>query len=103
MCETFWIQEQIQDEDASIKKEKNCANVATKPIFALCNTMLLTPQDWYSTGDGSHTPLQYDGDKPMMDLAPSLQTWYEHTVALTCAQRPSVNTETETETDSCQY
>ena len=41
----------------------------------------------------------------MMDLAQSLQTWYERTVALICAQRPSVNTETETETetDSCQY
>ena len=30
----FWIQEQVQDEDFSIKKEKNCANVGTKPIFA---------------------------------------------------------------------
>ena len=34
ICETFWIQEQVRDEDVSIKKEKNCANVATKPIVA---------------------------------------------------------------------
>ena len=56
-----------------------------------------------------HTPPQDDGDKPMMDLAQSLQTWYEHAVASICAQRPSWNSETETEiyaeteTDSCQY
>ena len=30
----FWIREQVRDEDFSIKKEKNCANVGTKPIFA---------------------------------------------------------------------
>ena len=30
----FWTQEQVRDEDFSIKKEKNCANVGTKPIFA---------------------------------------------------------------------
>ena len=98
-----------------------------------CTAVLFKPQDWCSTGHGSHTPLQDDGDMPMMDLARSLQTlyvhtfadvqkwyvrtqtWYEYvaasicTVALICAQRPSVNTETatetetETETDSCQY
>ena len=75
-------------------------------------------QDWYSAGHGSHTPQQDDGDKPMMDLVQSLQTWYvhtqtwyEHKVASICAQRPSRNSETEketetdpeTETDSCQY
>ena len=34
MRETPWIQEQVRDEDVSNKKEKNCANVATKPIVA---------------------------------------------------------------------
>ena len=28
---------------------------------------------------GSHTPLQDEGEEPMMDLASSLQTRYEHT------------------------
>ena len=27
---------------------------------------------------GSHTPLQDDGDEPMMDLVTGLQTRYEH-------------------------
>ena len=31
-------------------------------------------QDWYSTEHGSHTPLQDDGDEPMMDLVTGLQT-----------------------------
>ena len=31
-------------------------------------------QDWYSTDHGSHTPLQDDGDEPMMDLVKGLQT-----------------------------
>ena len=31
-------------------------------------------QDWYSTDHGSHTPLQDEGDKPMMDLVTGLQT-----------------------------
>ena len=36
--------------------------------------------DWYSTGHGSHTPLQDDGHKPMTDLAQSLHTMYSHTL-----------------------
>ena len=32
-------------------------------------------QDWYSTDHASHTPLQDDGDEPMMDLWTLLQTW----------------------------
>ena len=31
-------------------------------------------QDWYSTDHGSHTPLQDEGDDPMMDLVTGLQT-----------------------------
>ena len=38
ICETFWILEQVRDEDVSIKKEKKRANVATlrktNPIVA---------------------------------------------------------------------
>ena len=30
----FWMQEQVRDEDFSIKKEKNCANVGPKPTIA---------------------------------------------------------------------
>ena len=94
----------VRDEDVSINKANRCFSTA----------MLFKPQDWHSTGHGSHTPVQDGGGEPMMDLTPSLQTWYEHTVALICAQRPSVNTgtetqtetgsetEIETETDSCQ-
>ena len=32
ICETFLVLEQVRDEDVSVKKEQNCANVATKPI-----------------------------------------------------------------------
>ena len=40
-----------------------------------------------TTGHGYHTPLQDDGNKPMMDLAQSLQTWCvcEHVAASICA------------------
>ena len=31
-------------------------------------------QDWYSTDHGSHTPLQDEGDEPMMDLVTGLKT-----------------------------
>ena len=62
----FWIQEQVRDEDFSIKKEKNCANVGTKPIFVSSLQQHCKLQDWYSTDHGSHTPLQDDGDEPMM-------------------------------------
>ena len=70
----FWRQEQVRDEDFSIKKRKNCANVGTKPIFASVLQQHCKLQDWYSTDHGSHTPLQDGGDEPMMDLAPRLQT-----------------------------
>ena len=68
---------------------RKCCNNANR---CFCTTILLKWQDWYSTGHGSHTPLQDDGDKPMMDLAQRLQTWYvhaqnwyEHVVASICA------------------
>ena len=31
-------------------------------------------QDWYSTDHGSHTPLQDDGDEPMVDLVKGRET-----------------------------
>ena len=49
-------------------------------------------QDWYSTDHGSHTPLQDEGDEPMMDLVTGLQTRCEH-------RDPGGSTSTET--DSC--
>ena len=64
---------------------RKCCNKANR---CFCTAMLFKPLDWYSTGHGSHTPQQDGGGEPMMDLAPSLQTWYEHTGALICAQRP---------------
>ena len=70
----LWIQEQVRDEDFSIKKEKNGANVGTKPIFASVLQQQCKLQDWYSSDHGSHTPLQDDGDEPMMGLAPRLQS-----------------------------
>ena len=54
----IWIPEQVQDEDFSIMREKNCANLGKRPIIASvlqccshCNIGIL--QD-----HGSHTPLQ---------------------------------------------
>ena len=41
----FWTQEQVRDEDFSIKKEKNCANVETKPILASAPQQCKL-QDW---------------------------------------------------------
>ena len=109
-----------------------CNNTQNKSNRCFCTTMLLKSQDWYSTSHGSHTPLQDDGGKPMMDLAQNLQTmgahaladmqtwyvrtqtWYEHVAAsicadekvLTVAQRSSWYSDTYpeigTETDSCQ-
>ena len=52
-----------------------CNNTQNKTNRCFCTTILLKTQDWYSTGHGSHTPLQDDGNKPMMVLAQSLQTW----------------------------
>ena len=108
MRETFWIPEQVRDEDVSIKKEKKRANVATmcktNPTVASVLQYCSNRKICNSTGHGSHTPLEDDGNKPMMDLAQCLQTWYvrtqtwyEHVVAsicpdvqaLTFAQRPS--------------
>ena len=57
----FWIQEQVRDEDFSVKKEKNCANVGTKPIFASVLQQPCKLQDWYSMEHGSHTPPQDKG------------------------------------------
>ena len=48
---------------------RTCYNKANR---CFCATVLFKSQDWYSTGHGSHTPLQDEGDKPVMDLAQSL-------------------------------
>ena len=85
----FRTQEQVREEDFSIKKEKNCANVGMKPIFASVLQQHCKLQGWYSTDHGSHTPLQDDGDEPMMDLARGCRLGV-------------TSTEIETEADSCQ-
>ena len=94
------------------QEENKRANIATirrtKPIVAFCYNIVRKLQDWCSTSHGNHTPLQDDGNKPMMDLAQSLQTWCARAdeEELTVAQRPSWYSDTypgtETETDSCQ-
>ena len=58
-----------------------CNNAQNKANRCFCTTILFKSRDWYSTGHGSHTPLQDDGYKPMMDQAQSLQTVYVHTLA----------------------
>ena len=63
------------------KEARGCCNAQNKATRCFGTTMLFKSQDWYSAGHGSHTPLQDDGDKPMMDLAQSLQTLYVHTLA----------------------
>ena len=64
------------------KEGRECCNNAQNTANrCFCTTIQFKSQDWYSTGHGSHTPLQDDGDKPMMDLAQGLQTLYVHTLA----------------------
>ena len=41
-----------------------CDNTKNKANRCFCTTILFKLQDWYYTGNGSHTPLQDDGDKP---------------------------------------
>ena len=50
----FWIQEQVQDEDFSVRKEKNCANVGKKPIVASVlqkSRGWIWLQPWYARAD----------------------------------------------------
>ena len=64
------------------KEARECCNHAqNKENHCFCVTILFKSQDWYSAGHGSHTPLLDEGDKPMMDLAQSLQTLHVHTLA----------------------
>ena len=80
----FWIQERVQDGVFCIKKvltAKNFADVGTEPVSASV------------LQQGSHTPLQDEGDESMMDLVTVLQTRCEH-------RDPGKSTSTAT--DSCQ-
>ena len=61
-CTILWIPEQVQDEDFSIKKEKNCA-------ICCSNCKICSLQD-----HGSHTPLQDKFSSPEMDVVTGLQT-----------------------------
>ena len=62
-------------------------------LLQYCNN-IASLQDSYSTDHGSHTPLQDEGDEPMMDLVTGLQT--------RCENRESGRKIKHTETDSCQ-
>ena len=54
----FLIQNKVEAKTSfSVKKEKNCANVGTKPMFA---SVLFKSQDWYSADHISNTPLQVE-------------------------------------------
>ena len=57
----FWIPEQVQDEDLSIEKEKDCANVGKRPIIASVLSAFLKRKIGVLQGHGSHTPPQDEG------------------------------------------
>ena len=60
--------------DQEGKDVRECYNnTQNKANRCFCTTMLFKSQGWYSTGHGSHTPLQDDGVEPMLDLARNLQ------------------------------
>ena len=64
----FWIQERVQDEDISIKTvltAKNCAQMLERSQSLLQYYNIASLQDWYSTDQGSHTPLQYEETSKM--------------------------------------
>ena len=55
-------------------------------------------QDWYSTDHGSHTPLQDDGDEPMME---GLQPRHRHRDPETTAQIQTVVSVDREHRDGC--
>ena len=64
-------------EGAYSEELRRCWNEASVCLQFFNNIASL--QDWYSTDHVSHTPLQDDGDEPMMDLVMGLQTLrHEH-------------------------
>ena len=77
----FWTQERVQDRELSIKKlpkRRNAQMLERSQSLLQFYNNLASLQDWYSTDRGSHTPLQDDGDEPMMDLVTGLQPGYRH-------------------------
>ena len=64
----FWIPEQVQGKDFSMKKEKNCANIGRMPITASVLQCCSNGKMGVLQGHGSHTPLPDEGEAPMMDL-----------------------------------
>ena len=73
----FWVQERVQDGDLNINKEPSAK---TAQVMERSQSLLQyynnigSLQKWYSTHHGSHTPLQDDGDDPMMDLVTGMHT-----------------------------
>ena len=57
----FWIPEQVQDEDFSIEKEKDCSNIGKRPIIASVLSGFLKCKIGVLQGHGSHTPPQDEG------------------------------------------
>ena len=66
----------------------------SQSLLQYCNN-IASLQDWYSADRGSHTPLQDEGDEPLMDLVKD------------CSPEKDTETrrehgDTSSETDSCQ-
>ena len=59
-------------EGAYSEELRRCWNEAS--LCLQYHNNIASLQVWYSTDHGSHTPLQDDGDEPMMDLVTELQT-----------------------------
>ena len=69
----YRVQERVQDGELSTKKVPTAKLERSQSLLQYHNN-LASLQDWYSADHGSHTPLQDDGDEPMMDLVTGLQT-----------------------------
>ena len=58
-------------------------------------------QDWYSTDRGSHTPLQDEGDEPMMDLVTGCKADVNTEAGKTPAQKQTVVSVDREHRDGC--
>ena len=110
----FWIPEQVQDKDFSIKKERIAQKLEGCQSLLQYYNVVQIPNG-YSTRPWIAHSTQDEGEEPMMDLVTVLHTRYEYrdlrhvyAEASVCVHRElrcrfgNTSTETETETDSCQ-
>ena len=91
----FEIPEQVQDTDFSVQKGTELRKYWKDANHCFSTIMMFKWQDGCPT-NGSHTPLQDEGEALMVDLVKGSADPIR-------IQRPEVrDTSTETETDSCQ-